>query len=543
MAKFKPDYQPDTSIYYYDSAIVDKCKSFIDKYLVYPAPSVGCNTGEPLKLTPWQVDYISYIFGWRRKDDHSRMVRETCLFVAKKNGKTTLSAVIALLLLLVDTEGGENIISIAPSRQQADLCFNYAKSMIVESPTLSTLVKQKKIRIYKDRIVIPSTGSQYSVRSGSAQSIHGPSISSCLFDEIHALRGRNLYDAVKGSGKARKSPLKVYTSTAGWDRSSLCYELWTYAKQIIEGSIVNPTFYPLIFEPDEHDDWKAEATWFKANPNWHLINRIEWDTEFSQALAMPAAENSFKQLSLNMWTSQSSRWMPYEVWSGCHTGETMAAAAERTRGWTAVGGLDIAPVWDTSSLVLLAEPPDKSEKPVVLCWVWIPEQTAAEREQRDRVPYSLWERQGYVRYTPGGTTDYDTLYSDILSILKKYNVQEIGFDAAYVGMIAQWLERDGFAAVQISQSYESMSPAIGELERIIRAKEIAVPTQPCLDWMISNASVKRNNGGQTILNKSSKNTRIDAVAALAMTIKRKMVKGDVIQKKESIYESESILVI
>lgn len=531
--------EPDTNLFYFDAKQAERRIKFIEKHLVYPQSGPCFEVGQPFKLTPFQTPHIRYIFGWHRHDDHSRMVRETFWFLPKKNGKTALGAVMALCQLFLDEGPNETIVSIANSTKQASICFDMAKNMILQSPTLGEMVDSKEIIILKRSIEIPSTGRRYEVVPSSIRSIHGPHLTGIYMDELHAAASREVYDAVQGAGRSSKSPLKNYMTTAGFDRTHVCYEVYEYATKIRDGIIENPQFYPVIYEAPKDADWKLESTWRAANPNFELMNRVEWDNEFRQAVEMPASENKFKRLNLNIWTSQSSRWMPFEVWDKCRTDTPHSQLIEQCKGKRAFGGLDVAPVNDTSSLTLMI--PTDDDKFIVLCWVWIPTDNATMREKKDRVPYSTWIREGFVFTTPGETTDYDDLYSQVKAVLDQFQIVEIGYDNAFIGPLQQWLSDDGYLMVQISQSYDSMSPAFGRLENWIKSQKLIVPKHPALDWMVGNAEAKSDSGGRRILDKSAHINRIDAVAALAIATKRAMVEAP--QQTVSVYETRTPVII
>ena len=51
-----------------------------------------------------------------------------------------------------------------------------------------------------------------------------------------------------------------------------------------------------------------------------------------------------------------------------------------------------------------------------------------ERERTDRIPYSLWEKNGWIIPTEGDVIDYDFILSDIAKLSDDYNVQEVAYD-------------------------------------------------------------------------------------------------------------------
>jgi phage terminase large subunit-like protein len=107
-------------------------------------------------------------------------------------------------------------------------------------------------------------------------------------------------------------------TTAGHDQTSLCYDEWEYAVKVKKGVIEDPTYLPVIFAADPEDDWRDEATWYKAMPALGDFCNIDFiREECKKAIERPRFENTFKQLYLNLWTQQASRWLQIERWKAC----------------------------------------------------------------------------------------------------------------------------------------------------------------------------------------------------------------------------------
>ena len=114
----------------------------------------------------------------------------------------------------------------------------------------------------------------------------------------------------KGSGDARTQPLYFLITTAGTDRNSICFEQHQKAEDILMGRKIDPTFYPVIYGIADDDDWGSEESWYKANPSLgHTIALEKVQNAYQSAKENPAEENIFRQLRLNQWVKQSTRWM------------------------------------------------------------------------------------------------------------------------------------------------------------------------------------------------------------------------------------------
>jgi len=242
-----------TEEYWFDDAAANRAVDFFEKCLTH---GKGEWAGQPLILSPWQADeIIRPLFGWKRKDG-TRKYRTAYIQIPRKAGKSTLAAGIANILLFADGEPGAEVYSAAADREQARIVFDMAKGMIEASEPL-----KKRASVYKQSIVVPSTASSYKVLSSDAYTKHGFNAHGIVIDEVHALPNRDLWDVLTTSTGARRQPLTVAITTAGYDRHSLCYELYDYAVKVRDGVIDDPAFLPVIYEAGKDDDWKLPATW------------------------------------------------------------------------------------------------------------------------------------------------------------------------------------------------------------------------------------------------------------------------------------------
>ena len=206
--------------FWFDVEAGERAASFFAECLQH---TTGEWRGKPFVLSDWQADIVRNIFGWKRQDG-TRRYRTVFLGLPRKMGKTTLAAGLALYALYCDGEPGAQVINAAADREQAALCFDSAKQMIEAESEL-----MDRSQVYRRSVIVPMTGSSYKVLSSEAFTKHGLSVSYAGMDELHAWPDRELYDVLVTSMGARRQPLTVITTTAGFDKHSLCYELWDYA--------------------------------------------------------------------------------------------------------------------------------------------------------------------------------------------------------------------------------------------------------------------------------------------------------------------------
>lgn len=510
--------------FWYDEEAAERAVKFFSTCLTH---TKGEWAGKPLALSDWQADeIIRPLFGWKRADG-TRKYRTAYIQIPRKAGKSTLSAGIALYMLLADKEPGAEVYSAAADRDQAAIVFEMARGMVDASEPL-----RKRTQGYKRSLVVPSTASSYKVLSSDAYTKHGLNAHAIIFDELHAQPDRELWDVLTTSTGARRQPLTIAITTAGYDRHSLCYELYDYAVKVRDGIFEDPSFLPVIYEAGQDDDWKAPATWRKAHPGLGVSVREEYfEQECAKAVQLPSYENTFKRLLLNVWTEQDTRWLSMDAWDAC--GEELPDL----EGRICFAGLDLSTTTDITALVLAFPIGGKMH---LKSFFWVPRDGIQKRAKRDRVPYDVWVRQGLIEATEGNVIDYDVIRARINELAERYHIAEIAIDRWNATQLATQLTGDGFTVVGFGQGYASMSSPCKELERRILGREINHGKNPVLRWMASNVSVTMDPAGNMKADKAKSTERIDGIVATLMALGRTMESD---HDRPSVYETDGIMFV
>ncbi len=256
--------------------------------------------GQKLVLEPWQRnEVICPLFGTLNPDG-TRRYRTALIGIPRKNGKSTLGAAMALRLLFRDGERGAEVYSCAGDRDQAAIVFEIARGMVEANAGMSAIAK-----VYRRAIVVPRTGSTYKVLSADSFTKHGLSPHGVIFDELHVQPSRELWDVMTTGQGARRQPLTVAITTAGYDRESICWEQFDYGRRVASGTVDDPTFFFRWWGAPEDVEWADERVWEEAQPNLGVsVSREFMRAECRQAKAQPARQNTFRRLYLNQWTQQ-----------------------------------------------------------------------------------------------------------------------------------------------------------------------------------------------------------------------------------------------
>lgn len=462
----------------YSSAHALRAVRWMQKNLVFVQ---GRWSLQPFTFIDWQLKLTKAIFGTIDKRG-LRQYRIAYIEVPRGAGKTNLVASIGNYLLWEDHEPNGQILVAASDRAQGSILFDISKQQVWANPKLEAKCKQ-----YRQQLRNLDDGSELRVLSSDAHRAHGLAPSGALCDELHAWKGRELYDAIQtGTGK-REQPLVIIITTAGNDRESVCFELHEYAQKVIDGIVEDPSFFPLIFTAPLELAWDSEEAFAAANPSYgHTVFRDYYQREVRRAREIPAYRASYEQLFLNRWQELASVWIQLEKWDACQqpmpTNETLQA----TIGSAA---LDLSMTTDLSALAMAWPLVDQT---VALRWhFWLPEARAETLEAADRVPYRRWAQEGLLTLTPGDVVDYEFIRLHLGKLRAAgYRFRDIALDRWNATALATRLVEDGFAVRAHGQGFKDMSPAAKAWESMILQRRIRHGGNPVMRWQVTNAGIE-----------------------------------------------------
>lgn len=496
--------------------------------------SKGRWSGTTFDLSPWQAFIVGSIFGWLNQDG-TRRFRVTYSEIPRKNGKSTLAAGVSILLAFFDGEAGAEVYCAATKRDQAKIVWSEAKRMVEGTPDMKAC-----IQVLAANMNVGQTGSKLEPLGADADSTDGLNVHGVIVDEVHAHKTSDLIDVLQSAAGAREQPMRFEITTAGHDRTSVCWKHHEYTVRVLEGIVQDDTWFGFISAADETDDWQSPETWAKANLNLGVsVNPGYIEAECKRAKEIPSEENTFKRLHLNIWTEQSERWLNMKSWDAC------AGPLGRLEGRRVYAGLDMAARQDLCASVYLYEPDEDGVYDLRMRF-WIPEATLAAsgsgRAESDRLRLRDWADRGFITVTPGNVADYDQVERDILADCEGFDLAELAHDRWNITQLVTHL-KDSLGDERIRdypQHMAAMSGPSKELEKILAAKKLRHGGHPVLRWMASNVSVKHGSNGEIKPDRQSSGEKIDGIIALVMALARA---NEARGGGESVYESRDMLVL
>jgi phage terminase large subunit-like protein len=487
--------------WHFDEERAIKPINFIEKFC---KQSKGEWIGKSVELQLFQKAFISALFGFTNKEGVRRF-KETFFLVARKNGKSTLLSGIQLYMLVADGEGGAECYSVATKKDQARITFSESVNMVKQSPYLSKHLKKRKTDIY-----FPLTFGKIEALASDSNSLDGLNSHCIVMDELHAIKDRALYEVMKQSMSARRQPLMVMITTSGTVRECIYDDMYEYACGVVDGTIPDDRFLPILYELDSREEWTDFKAWEKANPGLGTIKKYDDLVEkVERAKANPKDLPGILCKDFNVRENVSGSWLTFEE---INNTETYNIAD--FKGTYAVGGVDLSSTTDLTCATLLWK---KEDKFYVNQMYFIPREIAEQKEQEDKVPYKIWEQQGHITFTEGVRVDYSDVTTWFKKMRDKYEIFPlwIGYDNWNAQYFTIEMQNNNFVMEQVIQGAKTMSPAMKELEAQFKSRNINYNNNSILKWNLTNTQIKQddNDNIRPVKGKNAKQ-RIDGTVSL-----------------------------
>jgi phage terminase large subunit-like protein len=493
----------------------------------------GDKGGTKLELFPWQVWFLTNLFGWVLKGTKTRKYRVAHMEVAKGNGKSFLSSIIILYMLGADGEHGPQVVCAATKTSQAQIVFGIAQKMALNHPQL---MARLGIEVKAHQIICTKNFGRCGALSREAKKHDGLNLHYACVDELHAHPDRVMWDNLCSGSRKRSRSLVMSITTAGYNLSGIGKEQNNYTRKVLEGAISDEVFWGAIWTIDEKDDWKEESNWIKANPCWDggVIDQISFRSDALAAQAIPSKQVGFLTKQLNVWCSSMTSWADVPMWKAAQDPKLKLSdfdideESNRAQCWI---GVDLASKIDITA-VSLVFPSEEGGKRHYYCFVkyYLPEDAIKKGLNSQ---YKGWAQAGYIKETQGNVLDYDVVKADILSYCKRFDVQEIAFDPYGALEMQNDLAKHRLPIVNVGQGLLSISEPSKLLDSLVRSGCFHIPVDPVLIWMASNVIVYIDTSDNIKPRKDKPEDKIDGIIATIIALARALIQ----EKKTSIYES------
>lgn len=497
--------------YFYSHKRANHVIEFAENFCRHSKGKFG---GKMVVLELWEKALLAAIFGFVDIEGN-RKYREAILIVGKKNGKSLMSSIVGLYMLMADGEPGPECYAVATKRDQAKIIWLEAKRMVVKSPVLS-----KRIRPLVGELDADFCDGVFKPLSSDSGTMDGMNIHCGLMDEIHQWKsGKALYDIIADGVTAREQPLIFITSTAGTIREDLYDQKYDEAKRVIDGYF-DPNGYrddrliAFIYELDKREEWMDPNCWKKANPGLGTIkNYTTLKEKVERAKKNPLLVRNLICKEFNVPETSSEAWLTAEQ---VINPEHFDIATLKPR--YGIGGVDLSKTTDlTAAKVIFKVPGD--DRLYVLQMYWLPEDLVETRVREDHIPYDVWIERGLMRTCKGNQINYHDVTEWFEEIQNQHDIYlyKVGYDS---WSAKYWVEEmkgifGESIMVPVIQGMKTLSGPCKSLGADLTAKLVVYNDNPIDKWCLFNTAVEIDKNDNIRPVKTSVPTRrIDGTMAL-----------------------------
>jgi phage terminase large subunit-like protein len=519
---------------------IDRANKYL-RWMTYFKHTKGPLAGRYKIPEPIEKFFFGNIYGWIDREYEARRFRKAYWQLARKNAKSQDLAILGLYEMAAFGESSSDVYVAATKKEQANFVWEEADTIYRRCDYL-----KDKFKTSYGVIRHPKSGSRFQRMTKDDKKAGDGSNPQCgILDEYHAHQTTEYYDVLTSGMKARKQPLLIIITTAGFELNHPCYaEEYRYVSEIINPNlpIVNDRYFVLICELDRDeegnllDDIEDEQTWLKANPIVMKTKegRESIRDELRVALDKPEKMRDFLTKTMNVWVNmREAGYMNLDKWKAC------AGEMPDVKGLPVWVGFDLSATIDLTSVGFEIPLPD--ERIAVYSHSFIPEAGIFSKMKNDRVPYDLWRKQGWISVTPGDEVDYRFMVQYVLEFIEKMGLieKEFCFDRYMATLLMQELTDEGHTVIDIPQGIPTLGVPTKDFRAKVYNKKIIHNDNPVFNWAMGNAIIRTDHNDNIMLDKGKAIQRIDPVAAMLNAHVRVMAN----ENTGSIYDTCDIITI
>lgn len=499
-------------LFYFDARKASRSIEFIENFCHH---CEGRNDLITLEL--WQKAAVSVMFGIV-DEEGLRIFREVFIVIGRKNGKSLFASACIAYMSYLDGEYGAKVYCLAPKLEQAAIVYENFYKMVTQEPELAELAKKRRSDVYME-----STNTMVRPLAFNAKKSDGFNPHMAVCDEIAswpAAQGLKQYEVMKSALGARKQPMLLSISTAGYENDGPFDELMTRSTAWLLGNSEERRLCPILYIIDDVKKWDDIEELRKSNPNMGVsVTEDFFVEEIAIARNSMSKRAEFLTKYCNIKQSSTQAWMPYEVIDAVTQEEY---TLEDFRSTYCVGGIDLSQTTDLTACCVVIE---KNGRLHTFAKFFMPENKIDELQANEGVPYRLYVSAGLVQPSGENFVDYNDCFDWFRMLVEEYEILplQVGYDRYSAQYLVQQMEQYGFHMDDVYQG-ENLTPVLHECDGLLRDQKLQIGTNKLLKAHFLNVAVKQNEETRKIRPvKIDPRCHIDGFVAVvdALTVRQK----------------------
>lgn len=499
-------------LFFFDGKTANRAIEFIEAFCHH------CEgRSDLIKLELWQKATVCLMFGIV-DEEGLRIWREVFMVMGRKNGKSIFASAVIAYMTYLDGEYGAKVYCLAPKLEQAAIVYENFYKIVQREPELSNLALKRRSDVYME-----STSTSIRPLAFNAKKSDGfnPHLTVC--DEIAswpAEQGRKQYEVMKSALGARRQPMILSISTAGYVNDGPYDELMVRSTAYLLNNSKERRLLPILYIIDDVSKWNDINELKKSNPNLGVSVSEDF---FREEIAI--AENSLSKRAefltkyCNIKQNSTAAWLPYEVVDAT-SGEHYCL--EDFRGSYCVGGIDLSQTTDLTACSIVVE---KEGKLYTFCQFFMPANKIDELQERESVPYRIYTQRGWVQPSGENFVDYEDCFNWFRTLVETYEILplQVGYDRYSAQYLIQEMTQYGFHMDDVFQG-TNLTPVLHEADGLLRDKVLQLGDNNLLKAHFLNVAVQQDTENRKIRPvKIESRAHIDGFVSVidALTVRQK----------------------
>ena len=465
--------------YYFSAKEANRAIKFIENFCHH---SQG--RSDLLKLELWQKAIVSTIFGIV-DEEKTRIFREIFIVIGRKNGKSLFASAIIAYMAYLEPEYGQEIYCLAPKLEQAAKVYDGFYQMVKADEELAELAKKRRSDIY-----IEESNTIIKPIAFNAKKSDGFNPQLVVCDEMAAWAGDGglkQYEVMKSALGARRQPMILSISTAGYINDSIYDELMKRSTSFLKGNSKERRLLPFLYIIDDIEKWNDIEELKKANPNMSVsVKESFFIDEIAIAEGSLSKKAEFLTKYCNIKQNSSVAWLEYQTVENAAADLTL----EDFRECYAVGGIDLSQTTDLTAASVVIE---KGGILYAFTQFFMPKNKVEYLQATDGVPYDLFVKKGLITVSGENYVDYKDVFKWYVWLINEYGIRvlKIGYDRYSAQYLIDDLKNYGFHTDDVHQG-ENLTPVIREFEGIIKDGNFKIVNNNLLKSHFLNVALKQN---------------------------------------------------
>ena len=480
-----------------DEDMVDFVIHFIENVIVHQqgddmfAVSIR---NKPLLLQPWQHFVVVNLFGFYYKGSNERRFKEALIMLARKNGKTSFTAAIALAYQILDTDSGSKCYIVANSVKQAMEAFGFLRFNVERWNDKNIRIKDNN----QEHSITANFGDEGSFfiqalanDESRLDSLNGNVI---ILDEAHTMRNSKKHGLMKKTMSAYRNSMLFVISTAGDIPTGFLANRLKYCQKVLKQLVTDDSFFIFICKANQSADgdvvdYLDENILKMANPSWGVTVSLKaLKEEAEQAMNDPQTRNEFFNKTLNIFTnSMNAYFNPDEFIASdsCYDWSLEELARLPIRWY---GGADLSRLHDLTAAALYGVYND-GEKDVDICitHAFFPRINAQKKANDDGIPLFGWQSDGWLTMSNTPTVLYDDIVKWFISMRERgFKIQAVGMDRKFGREFLAKMKKAKFKMIDQPQLFYLKSEGFRRIEFKVKNKEFYYLHSDAYEYCVSN---------------------------------------------------------